>query len=161
MSIDVKTQAPHEPEPTWEIAHLFPPQGYWSEEEYLSLPTNRLVEFVDGRIEVLPMPKTSHQFIVQYLSNLLLAFVSRRQLGTVLFASLPVRLPPRTFREPDILFMLAENSHRIGEDFWEGADLVVCQFYFSDIHHPADLLAGGVFPREETRPWQTNAMLSS
>jgi Uma2 family endonuclease len=54
-------------EPTWEIAHLFPPQGAWSEEGYLALPTNHLVEFSDGYIEVLPVPSQSHQWIVLFL----------------------------------------------------------------------------------------------
>jgi hypothetical protein len=37
-------------EPAWEIAELFPPQGYWCEEEYLALTdgTNHLVELTDG-----------------------------------------------------------------------------------------------------------------
>src|SRR3954465_7048406 len=62
-------------EPAWEIARLFPAQGNWSEQDYLSLThdTNWLVEFSDGSIEVLPMPKTSHQLIVQFLNNLLFA----------------------------------------------------------------------------------------
>jgi len=34
-----------EHEPTWDVAQLFPPQGYWSEAEYLALDTNHLVEF--------------------------------------------------------------------------------------------------------------------
>ncbi|MBI4581010.1 MAG: Uma2 family endonuclease, partial [Planctomycetes bacterium] len=76
-------------------------------------------------IEILPLPKTSHQLIVQYLSNLLLTFVSPRKLGTTLFAPLRVRLPHGAFREPDVVFMLAEHAGRIGEEFWDGADLVV------------------------------------
>jgi hypothetical protein len=48
---------------------LWPFQGPWSEDEYLSLQnrTNRLVELSDGRIEVLPMPKPLHQRIVLYI----------------------------------------------------------------------------------------------
>jgi len=83
------------------------------------------VEFSNGRIEVLPIPKTSHQLMVQYLSNLLLACVAPRKLGTVLFAPLRFRLQPGTYREPDVVFMLAENAQRIGEDYWQGADWVM------------------------------------
>jgi|TARA_B100001971_G_C18207240_1_gene548405 hypothetical protein len=43
-------------EPTWDIAYLFPNQGYWSEDAYLDLKTNHLIELVDGKLEVLPMP---------------------------------------------------------------------------------------------------------
>jgi Uma2 family endonuclease len=114
-----------EPEPTWAIAELFPPQGQWSEDEYLALQTNRQVEFSDGCLEVLPVPTTSHQLLVAYLYGVLLAFVSRRQLGTVLFAALPVRLRSGKFREPDILFMARQHADRIGEEFWDGADLVM------------------------------------
>lgn len=32
-------------EPAWDVARLFPPQGGWSEEEYLALPGNHLTEF--------------------------------------------------------------------------------------------------------------------
>jgi len=44
---------------TYEVAELFPRQGEWTEEDYLSLPeTNRLVELSDGKLVVLPMPTT-------------------------------------------------------------------------------------------------------
>jgi Uma2 family endonuclease len=114
-----------EPEPTWEVAHLFPPQGQWCEEEYLALDTNQLVELSDGCLEVLPMPTTAHQLLVAYLYGLLLTFVSDRDLGTVLFAGLPVRLWRGTFREPDILFMSKEHANRIANEYWKGTDLVV------------------------------------
>jgi len=39
-----------------EIAKLFPAQGDWSEEEYLQLDTNQLVELSDRNLELLPMP---------------------------------------------------------------------------------------------------------
>src|SRR5437016_1271126 len=45
-----------DPEPAWDIARLFPAQGHWSEDEYLALNGNHLVEFSDGRIAVLPLP---------------------------------------------------------------------------------------------------------
>ena len=112
-------------EPAWEVALLFPEQGAWSEEEYLDLDSNHLVEFSDGVIEVLPMPTTSHQFIVVFLYRLLEAFVSTRKLGTALLAPLRVRLRPDKYREPDIVFLLAEHASRIGESFWSGADLVM------------------------------------
>ena len=106
---------------------LFPPQGEWTEEEYLDLTedTNYLVEFTDGRIEVLPMPTTSHQLIVRTLVDLLRAFVDPRSLGEVLFAPLRVRTRRRKYREPDVVFMLSEHFDRAGEAFWEGADLVM------------------------------------
>ncbi len=114
-----------EPEPTWEVAYLFPAQGMWSEEEYLMLDSNHLIEFSNGYVEVLPMPKTSHQRIVSYLNDLLSHFVVVASLGSVLFAPLRVRLWRNKFREPDVVFMLTKHEDRIGEDYWEGADLVM------------------------------------
>lgn len=111
--------------PAWDIARLYPDQGMWDEEDYLSLHTNHLVEFSDGRVEVLQMPTTSHQRIVQFLSTALFAFATAGGLGTVLFAPLRVRLRKRKYRQPDVVFMLAEHADRIGEKFWTGADLVM------------------------------------
>jgi len=91
----------------------------------LELDTNHLVEFTDGHVEVLPMPKTSHQEIVAYLYRQVLAFIITNNLGRVLFAPLRVRLRKGKYREPDVVFMLAEHADRIGEDFWRGADLVM------------------------------------
>jgi Uma2 family endonuclease len=112
-------------EPAWEVACLFPRQGSWSEDDYLALDTNWLVEFSDGFIEVLPMPTTSHQIIVLALGRLLLAFVEPRKLGTVLVAPLRVRVRRGKYREPDVVFMLAEHADRIHEEYWRGADLVM------------------------------------
>src|SRR5207248_3201985 len=96
--------APAPPEPEWEVARLFPPRGAWSEEEYLLLPTNRLVEFSEGALEVLPMPGQSHQLLVLFFYRLLSSWVEARSLGLVLLAPFPVRLWPGKFREPDVLF---------------------------------------------------------
>ncbi len=113
------------PEPEWEVARLFPARGAWSEQEYLDLDTNHLVEFCNGRLEVLPMPSESHQHIVAFLYEALRDFVRAHALGTVLFAARPVRLWSRKFREPDVLFMRAEHARRRREKFWERADLVM------------------------------------
>jgi Uma2 family endonuclease len=112
-------------DPTWEIAHLFPSQGDWSEEEYLALETNHLVEFSDGILEVLPMPTTSHQLLVLFLYRRLMAFVTQSDLGVVLVSALRVRLRSGKFREPDVLFVSHQHADRMGEDYWTGADLVM------------------------------------
>src|SRR5436190_19235410 len=94
------SRMPDGAEPTWEIANLFPAQGTWSEEEYLELNTNHLIEFSNGFLEVLPMPTTSHQLFVLYLSGLLLSFTNAHDLGAVLIAPLRVRLWRGKIREP-------------------------------------------------------------
>lgn len=119
------TELVDQPEPAWDVALLFPPQGQWSEEEYLALDTNRLVEFSHGYIEVLEMPTQRHQIIVALLYHLLLEFIAARRLGMVLFAGLRVRLWPGKFREPDVVFMTREHDERRHDEYWEGADLVM------------------------------------
>lgn len=86
--------------------------------------TNRLVELSDGYLEILDRPTRTHQRIVLFLYNALLAFTQGKRLGEVLVAAYPVRLPEK-FREPGIVFMLAEHADRLGEDYADRADLVV------------------------------------
>jgi Uma2 family endonuclease len=113
-------------EPSWPVALLFPLQGQWSEEEYLSLQnrTRRLVELSDGRIEVLPEPKPLHQRIALYLYLALRACVLATGQGEVLVAPLPVRLKPGKYRDPDVAFY---KPGRITgpERQPDGADLVM------------------------------------
>jgi len=111
-------------ERTWEVTQFFPFQGQWSEEEYLALPTNHLVELSNGCLETLPMPTDSHQAIVAQLYEELKAFVTKHAPGIVRFSPLPVKLWPRQFREPDVLYMREENKGRI-DRYWNGADLVM------------------------------------
>lgn len=113
------------PAPAWDVVQLFPHQGEWSEQEYLELGSNRLVEYSHGTVEVLPMPTELHQAMVAILYRLLLACVQPGKLGKVLFAPLRVRLWPGKFREPDVVFMLAENAARRHNEYWEAADLVI------------------------------------
>jgi Uma2 family endonuclease len=112
-------------EPIWEIAELFPEQGSWTEEQYMLLPGNRLIEFSDGMVEILPMPSQRHQKILLFLSGLLIAFISPKGLGDVLVAPFKIRLWKDKVREPDVMFMLAANHHRCFEQYWQGADLVM------------------------------------
>jgi hypothetical protein len=44
--------------PEWEEGRVFPVQYPCTEEEYLELDFNLLLEFADGFLEVLPMPTT-------------------------------------------------------------------------------------------------------
>lgn len=110
-------------EPVWSLAELFPSQGCWREQDYLELDTNRRVEFSDGYIEVLPVPTTTHQMVLLYLLDMLRKFVGTD--GFVMFSGVRVRLRPRLYREPDIVFMASNHLDRIGDQFWEGADLVL------------------------------------
>jgi Uma2 family endonuclease len=110
---------------TLDVAQLFPDRGTMSELEYLALDTNHLVEFSNGVVEFLPMPKMAHQLIAAALYRLLESFVSANDLGTVLIAAFKVRLWEGKYREPDVLFMKAEHANRMSEEFWDGADLAM------------------------------------
>jgi len=113
------------PEPAWEVALLFPSQGEWSEADYFGLDTNFLVELVDGKLEVLPMPTISHQFIVSFLNELLGNFIRARKLGRVLFAPLPTRIRQNTIREPDLMYFSTSRLKRMRGKYPTGADLVM------------------------------------
>ncbi|MFM8330295.1 MAG: Uma2 family endonuclease [Candidatus Methylumidiphilus sp.] len=113
------------PEPAWDVSRLFPAQGQWSEEEYLDLPGNRLVEFDLGHIEVLPTPSESHQLLLIFLHEALSAYVRQHKIGKVLFAPLPMKLWDGKMREPDILFLRTEHYDRRHGNYWQGADLVM------------------------------------
>jgi Uma2 family endonuclease len=111
-------------EPAWEVARLFPDQGRWKESDYFIIAdTNRLVELVGGRLEVLEMPKVFHQRIVLYLRDLLKAFIGGRHPGEVLVSPTYMRLEPGEIREPDVLYL---TPGRIGADgVCNGADMVM------------------------------------
>src|SRR5690349_14750396 len=102
------------PEPAWDVALLFPPKGQWTESEYLKATrtTNKLAELTNGNIRVLDMPTTTHQLIVDFLVEMLKAFVRPRNLGLVLFAPLRMRITHGEFREPDVVFMLERHRER-------------------------------------------------
>lgn len=107
------------------VLDLLPPQGSWTEEQYLWLSglEPRLIEFTDGFIEVLPVPTEEHQTIVQRVFLALLAVVRARG-GIIHFAPLRVRIRAGAFREPDIVVLLSRDDPRRQNRYWLGADLV-------------------------------------
>lgn len=119
------TLPPPETGPAWDIARLFPDQGYWNESDYLALDTNHFVEFIDGHIEVLPMPTLTHQEIMWYLNTLFRAFLSRHDLGRVVLAPYRLYLRPSLYREPDLMLVLNEHADRLQNKYATGADLVL------------------------------------
>ena len=88
-------------------------QGMWSVEQYLALTaqTNRLLEYTDGVIEVLPMPTDKHQSISLFLLLCFLAFVRPRG-GVAFYAPLRLEIRPGKFREPDLLILMP-GSRRV------------------------------------------------
>jgi hypothetical protein len=50
------------PRLTVELAELWPPQGQWTESDYLALPeTNRYIELSEGEFIMPPYPTETHQ----------------------------------------------------------------------------------------------------
>ncbi len=98
---------------------------HWTEEAYLAVSDlNRILELSEGRLVIHDMPVPQHQRIVRNLSRQLEDWATEHQAGEVLFAPMPVRLWPGKFREPDVMFYLAEHADRVGERFGEATDLV-------------------------------------
>jgi Uma2 family endonuclease len=108
------------------LEEILPRQGTWSEEQYLVLTDdrNRLIEFTDGFLEVLPMPTDRHQTVLQFLFLAFFHFISPKG-GKVQFASLRLRIRPGKFREPDLLLLLSAKDPRRQNRFWLGADLAL------------------------------------
>ena len=105
---------------------LAPIEGHWTAEQYLLLTysTNKLIEFTDGYIEVLPMPTKYHQAISKRLF-LALLLIMQRIGGDVFYAPLRLQVRPGKFREPDLLLVLDKDDSRAQNEFWMGADLVM------------------------------------
>jgi Uma2 family endonuclease len=112
-------------EPVWEMARQYPNQGEWSEKDYFAIEKSRFVEFDNGFLEFLTMPTFAHQRIVAFLFRAIFDFVKKHSLGEVLFAPLPVKLGPKKYREPDIIFLGSERVAATTGDYPTGADLVV------------------------------------
>ncbi len=108
------------------LAEILPAQGRWSEDEYLVLTDhrNRLIEFTDGFLEVLPMPTDKHQAILGFLYYVFHGFVDPRG-GKVRFSPLRLQIRPGKFREPDLLLLLSAADPRRQNRFWLGADLAL------------------------------------
>jgi Uma2 family endonuclease len=123
---DLTTEIPASQEWKDLLEEILPPQGCWSEEEYLVLTDhrNRLVEFTDGFLEPLPMPTEKHQRLLKFLFLAFCSFFETRG-GVVFFAPLRLRIRPGKFREPDVMLFLSSKDPRRQNHFWLGADLAL------------------------------------
>jgi Uma2 family endonuclease len=131
--------------PTWEVAYLFPPQGTWTEDDFWALDGLYegvpRVELSNGRLEVLPVPTEIHQLILVSFMNLLGAFTSAHAPGIVLPSGMKIRIKKKMFRDPDVVYLKAENSRRRHKKYWDGADLVM------EVVSPD--------PKDRKRDWET------
>ncbi len=108
------------------LEEILPEQGTWTEEEYLTLTDhrNRLVEYTDGVLEILPMPTDRHQTILGFLYVLFRQFCEPKG-GKVQFSPLRLRIRSAKYREPDLLLLLSAADPRRQDRFWTGADLAL------------------------------------
>jgi len=108
------------------LEEICPPQGTWSEEEYLVLTDhlNRLIEYTDGFLEILPWPTDLHQSLLRLLLIAFSHFFDARG-GVVLSSPLRLRIRQGKFREPDLLLLLDAKDPRRQNRFWLSADLAL------------------------------------
>ena len=108
------------------LREVLPPQGSWSDEEYLWLTDrcNRLIEFTDGQVQELPMPTFTHQAVLLALYRLFHDYLTPRG-GVAMVAALRMRIREGKFREPDLLLLRGRSDSRCQDRYWLGADLVV------------------------------------
>jgi Uma2 family endonuclease len=83
-------------------------------------------ELIDGEHIVSAAPIVKHQRVALNLAFIILTFVRPRGLGDVFMAPVDVVFSDFDVVEPDVLYVAAENAHRVREDHVDGApDLVV------------------------------------
>jgi Uma2 family endonuclease len=115
--------------PTWEVAHLFPAQGSWTECDYFNLDRFcegvRRIELSNRRLEVLPIPTEIHQIIILILLRYLDEFTRKHAPGLVLPPGMRIKLSNGRFRDADLVYMKAESARRRRKRHWLGADLVM------------------------------------
>lgn len=111
----------------WELARLYPPQGTWTEEDYLALTDgdNIRVEFVAGRLEFQSMTTEIHEELWEILFLALRQFVNDRQLGKVRSNGIRVRTAADKIRLPDVMFLAKENFDKRHNRLWDGIDLAM------------------------------------
>ncbi len=94
-------------------------------EDYFSLDGNYLVEFVDGRLQVLPMPDFLHQAIVRWFLIMSAPWFEKNPDARIACSPVKIMLDATRYREPDLCAMLGGNQSRRHRKYWEGADFVV------------------------------------
>ncbi len=90
----------------------------------LTLTGNYLVEYLDGCLQVLPMPNALRQEIGFQFAVRLKVWSAPDPEARTKTAPFFVRVSGGRFREPDVCFMSGANAARRHATHWDGADLV-------------------------------------
>ena len=107
-------------------------------EEYLAWDYEEVrAEWVDGEVILMSPVRLEHQFLLQFLYELIAVFTRRHRLGRVLLGPARMRLPTKpSGREPDLMFISTAHLDRLNPTFVDG---------------PADLAVEIVSPESEAR----------
>ena len=111
--------------PTWELVDYFPQQGDWTVESYLALDTSKFIEYIDGFLEMLPVPEEFHVYVQNFIYVSVMTFLSARGKGAAVYAPFKIRIRPNAFREPDVAIINEESDPRRASKYWGGADMVI------------------------------------
>ena len=84
-------------------------------------------ELIEGELVLVASPSPRHQWGLQELFAGFRRAVTRTGIGYVFIAPLDVRLGPHTYVQPDLLVILNEREHLIGESMIEGAPNLVVE----------------------------------
>jgi Uma2 family endonuclease len=100
-----------------------PPQGEWTYEDYLRLPSDGWqYEVIHGRLSMVPAPRPVHQLIVGELLTALIVFLHQHPLGKVFPAPTDVLVPGKAEPvQPDLVFVAAGRLDIVTERAIEGA----------------------------------------
>ncbi len=127
------------PAPPWRGAlaeaiadHDLPPDGSpATEAAFLAQPGMPLAEWVDGKLDYLPLPTPLHQTVGSHLyDGMRDYFRDRGRKVTLRFTGIPVRIPAyggndRRGRFPDVALLLDPEDPRETLTGWDGCDLIV------------------------------------
>ncbi len=106
-----------------------PVQGQWTYDDYARLPDDGFrYEVVRGELFMSPAPRPVHQDVITLISYFLVEFLRAKRLGKSFVSPIDVVLPQQLGDpvQPDIVFILNERLHIVGELSIQGApDLVM------------------------------------
>ena len=91
-------------------AHKTAIPQYVSEQDYLDVWAEQHYEWVNGELIALSPARIIHNRHVDYLRDLLRAYLVLRPIGELFSEPTPLRLSSSTYREPDLMLVLNEGS---------------------------------------------------
>lgn len=106
-------------------------------QDYLDLPADgKRYEIINGELIMAAAPYTTHMRVSKRIYNELLAYSQNETIGEIFYAPIDVYLSETNIVQPDLLFILKENSHIITERYINGApDLVIEILSTSTAYH--------------------------